>query len=164
MLRKILLTLLILVCAIPARATDSLNNPATTGPTTDEVIEQFRIDLQASAPEIMARGLVLSSVEAAKFWPMFEAFQREQRAIIEEQLTAVLQYRDTFHKLTDEDALDYANSLLERDQRTHDLRVKYLAMFQEVVSPRIAARAIQLDRRLGLVGQVKISSQVPLIP
>jgi hypothetical protein len=42
--------------------------------------------------------------------------------------------------------------------------VKYLAKFQEVVPSRIAARAIQLDRRLGLVGQVKISSQIPLIP
>ena len=41
--------------------------------------------------------------------------------------------------------------------------MKYLAKFQEVVPPRIAARAIQLDRRLGLVGQVKISSQIPLI-
>jgi len=32
------------------------------------------------------------------------------------------------------------------------------------VPTRVAARAIQLDRRLGLVGQVKVSSQVPLIP
>jgi hypothetical protein len=42
--------------------------------------------------------------------------------------------------------------------------VKYLAKFQTVVPTRVAAHAIQLDRRLGLVGQVKVSSQVPLIP
>ncbi len=38
--------------------------------------------------------------------------------------------------------------------------MKYLAKLQAVVPTRVAARAIQLD----LVGQVKVSSQVPLIP
>jgi hypothetical protein len=33
-----------------------------------------------------------------------------------------------------------------------------------VVPPRIAARAIQLDRRISQVSQVKVSSQIPLIP
>jgi hypothetical protein len=66
--------------------------------------------------------------------------------------------------MNDAAALAYVNSLLERDQRVHDLRIKYLAQFQTVVPTRVAARAIQLDRRLGLVAQVKVSSQVPLIP
>ena len=102
--------------------------------------------------------------QAAKFWPMFEAFQKEQKSIIDEQLQSLVKYEDTYKNMTDADALAYANSLLQRDQKIHDLRLKYLAKFQEVVPARIAARAIQLDRRLGLVGQVKTSSQVPLIP
>ena len=69
-----------------------------------------------------------------------------------------------YKTITDADALAYANSLLTRDQKIHDLRVKYLTKFQTIVPTRVAARAIQLDRRLGLVGQVKVSSQVPLIP
>ena len=75
-----------------------------------------------------------------------------------------MQYRNTYTTLSDADALAYANSLLARDQKIHNLRVKYLAKFQTVVPTRVAARAIQIDRRLGLVGQVKVSSQVPLIP
>jgi len=75
-----------------------------------------------------------------------------------------VKYRDTYKTLSDADALAYANSLLTRDQKIHDLRVKYLAKFQTVVPTRVAARAIQIDRRLGLVAQVKVSSQVPLIP
>jgi Spy/CpxP family protein refolding chaperone len=112
----------------------------------------------------MAKGLTLTADQAAKFWPMFESFQNEQKAIIDEQLHSVANYQQTYRQMTNEDALAYASSLLARDQKIHDLRVKYLAKFQQVVPTRIAARAIQLDRRLGLVGQVKISSQVPLIP
>jgi len=112
----------------------------------------------------MAKGLTLNAEQAAKFWPMFDAFQKEQKAIIDEQLKSLVEYRDTYKTISDADAMAYVNSLLERDQKIHDLRVKYLTKFQTVVPTRVAARAIQLDRRLGLVGQVKVSSQVPLIP
>ena len=55
------------------------------------------------------------------------------------------------------------NALLSRDEAAHDLRVKWLAKFQTVVPPKVAARAIQLDRRLSQVMQVQVSSQIPLI-
>lgn len=157
---KSIFTLLILLCLTPAWSAE----PPSTQPTTEQVIEQFRIDMQAAAADVMAKGLTLTAEQAAKFWPMFEAFQKEQKAIIDEQLKSLMKYEDTYQHMTDADALAYANSLLQRDQKIHDLRMRYLAKFQEVVPARIAARAIQLDRRLGLVGQVKISSQVPLIP
>jgi Spy/CpxP family protein refolding chaperone len=161
---KSIVTLLGLLCMTPVWSAAEPASQNTTPPTTDQVIEQFRTDLQAAAADVMAKGLTLNAEQAAKFWPMFEAFQKEQKTIIDEQLKALVHYQDTYRSMTDADALAYANSLLQRDQKIHDLRVKYLARFQEVVPARIAARAIQLDRRLGLVGQVKISSQVPLIP
>ena len=65
--------------------------------------------------------------------------------------------------LTDAEALQYVNALLTRDQKIHDLRVKWLAKFQTVVPPATAARAIQVERRLGLVTQIGLSSQIPLV-
>ncbi|HEY4368766.1 MAG TPA: hypothetical protein VGN07_16145 [Steroidobacteraceae bacterium] len=161
---KHIVMLLGLLCTTPAWSADAPVGTSATPPTKDQVIEQFRNDLQATAADVMAKGLTLSAEQAAKFWPMFETFQKEQKVIIDEQLKSLMKYRDTYKTMTDADALSYANSLLQRDQRVHDLRVKYLTKFQEVVPARVAARAVQLDRRLGLVGQVKISSQVPLIP
>ena len=162
--RKSIVTLLALVCASPVWAADTPASTATAQPTTEQVLQQFRDDLQATAADAMAKGLTLNAEQAAKFWPMFDAFQKEQKSIIDGQLKALVDYRNTYKTISDSDALAYANSLLARDQQIHDLRVKYLAKFQTVVPPRVAARAIQLDRRLGLVGQVKVSSQVPLIP
>jgi Spy/CpxP family protein refolding chaperone len=161
---KNIIMLLGLLCVAPAWSADTPASASATSPTTEQVLEQFRNDMQAAAADIMAKGLTLSSEQAAKFWPMFEAFQNEQKAIIDAQLKSLVKYRDTYQTMTDADALAYANSLLKRDTTIHDLRVKYLAKFQQVVPARIAARAIQLDRRLGLVAQVKVSSQVPLIP
>ena len=164
MYRKSIVTLLALVCTAPLWAADTSDSKTAAQPTQEQVMQQFRDDLQAAAADVMAKGLTLNAEQASKFWPMFDAFQKEQKAIIDGQLKSLVTYRDTYKTMSDADALAYANSLLERDQKIHDLRVKYLAKFQTVVPTRVAARAIQLDRRLGLVAQVKVSSQVPLIP
>ena len=158
-MNKSLVALLALVCTSPAWAADE---PATA-PTSEQVMTQFRDDLQATAADVMAKGLTLTADQAAKFWPMFQTFQTEQKTVIDDQLKSLAKYRETYKTMSEADALAYVNSLLERDQKIHDLRVKYLAKFQEVVPPNVAARAIQIDRRLGLVAQVKISSQVPLV-
>jgi len=162
-----IVTLLALVCTTPAWAADAPASNTVTAPaaapTQEQVMTQFRDDLQATAADVMAKGLTLTADQAAKFWPMFQTFQKEQKTIIDDQLAALGKYRDTYKTMSSADALAYVNSLLTRDQKIHDLRVKYLTKFQEVVPPNIAARAIQIDRRLGLVAQVKVSSQVPLV-
>jgi hypothetical protein len=43
----------------------------------------------------MAKGLTLSAEQVAKFWPMFESFQQEQKAIIDEELKSLVKYRET---------------------------------------------------------------------
>jgi hypothetical protein len=136
-----------------------------TAPTAsqEQAISQFRNDLMADRADVMAKGLRLSSDQAAKFWPLFESFQKEQATIVDAQVKALKDYADQFEQLNDADALAYVNSLLERDQRMNELRVRWLKKFQSAVPAKTAATAIQLDRRLGAVTQVQLSSQIPLI-
>ena len=140
------------------------SSAASSPPTQEQVIERFREDILSQRADIMAKGLTLTAEQAAAFWPLFRQFQDEQEAISNGQIEATQAYSDRFDKLTDADALAYVNALLTRDDAMHDLRVKWLARFQAVVPARIAARAIQLDRRLGQAMQVKVSAQIPLIP
>jgi Spy/CpxP family protein refolding chaperone len=148
--------------AEPAAKAQPTSYSAPTA-SQEQAISQFRNDLMADRADVMAKGLKLSADQAAKFWPLFEAFQKEQSDIVEVQVKAVKDYADHFANLSDEGALTYVNSLLERDQKMHDLRVKWLKKFQAAVPAKTAATAIQLDRRLGAITQVQLSSQIPLI-
>jgi Spy/CpxP family protein refolding chaperone len=139
------------------------NSGATPQPNTEQVVSQFRNDLQAARADVMAKGLTLTAEQAAKFWPLFEQFQKEQNAIIDSQLAATQKYADNYAKLSDADSLAYVSALLERDEKIHALRVKWLAKFQTVLPAGVAARAIQIDRRLGLVAQIGLSSKIPLV-
>jgi Spy/CpxP family protein refolding chaperone len=93
---KSIVTLLGMLCMTPVWSAAEPTSQNATPPTTDQVIEQFRIDLQAAAADVMAKGLTLTAEQAAKFWPMFEALQKEQKAIIDEQLKALVHYQDTY--------------------------------------------------------------------
>ncbi|MGH8865845.1 MAG: hypothetical protein ACREVZ_14570 [Burkholderiales bacterium] len=156
----LIVALLTSVLSIPAWADEK---PAASAQSTEQVLADFRTDLQAKRADLMAKNVTLSAAEAAKFWPLFEQFQKEQNAIIDEQLAGIQEYADSYATLSDEDSLALIDAQLARDAKMHALRVKWLARFREILPTRTAARVIQIDRRLGQITQVLISDKIPLI-
>ena len=152
-----------LATTLPAWSADPPAAGAAPQATPEQVVTEFRNDLQAKSADVMAKALSLTAEQASKFWPLYETYQKEQNAIVDAQLKATQEYGAKYARLTDAEALQYVNALLTRDQKIHDLRVKWLAKFQTVVPPATAARAIQVERRLGLVTQIGLSSQIPLV-
>ena len=132
------------------------------GPT-DATMNAYRKDLQGERADIMAKNLTLTAEQAAKFWPEYAKFQAEQSAILDEQLKGIQQYVASYAKLDDATALTLVKANLARDAQMQALRTKWLAEFQKIVPTRIAARVIQIDRRLGLAHQLSMSAQIPLI-
>ncbi|HET7811544.1 MAG TPA: hypothetical protein VFL16_13305 [Steroidobacteraceae bacterium] len=138
--------------------------PATlTTPDVEKSVTEFRNELMARRADVMAKGLTLTSEQAAKFWPLFDQFQKEQDKLVQEQIDATDAFAKSYEHMTDESAMAYVNALLDRDLKMHDLRVKWLNKFKTVVPVAMAARAIQLDRRLGNITQVQLSQRIPLV-
>jgi Spy/CpxP family protein refolding chaperone len=158
-----LLSLVAVSFALPAWSADApAANPAAKM-TPEQIVEEFRKDLNAKSADVMAKTLQLTADQAAKFWPLYQQYQSEQGKVVDEQIKATQRYAEHFADLSDAESLAYVNALLERDQKIHDLRTKWLAKFQTAVPAGMAARAIQVERRMGLVSQIGISSQVPLV-
>src|SRR4051812_46780008 len=134
-----------------------------TAKVTDEDMKSFRSDLQEERADIMAKNLTLTSEQAAKFWPVFQQYQKEQDVILDEQLNGVKKYVETADSLDDAGALALLNAHLDSDMRMQVLRKKYLGEFQKVMPGKMAARAIQIDRRLSLAMQTAIVVRIPLV-
>jgi Spy/CpxP family protein refolding chaperone len=158
-----LMAIVALASTFPAWSADAPAAGTAVQPTPEQIVADFRNDLQAKSADVMAKALTLTADQATKFWPLYKEYQKEQGAIVQGQIEATQKYAASYGHLKDAEALAYVTALLERDQKIHDLRIKWLAKFQTVVPGTTAARAIQVERRLGLVGQIGISSQVPLV-
>jgi Spy/CpxP family protein refolding chaperone len=165
MLKSLALAVIATAAFAPAWAADAPAAQSTAAPTADaeKAVAQFRADLQAARADVMAKALTLSAEQASKFWPLYERYQKEQNGIIDGQLKAIKKYSDSYSTLSDTDSLAYVKALLENDGQMHALRVKWLETFQTALPAGLAARAIQVDRRVSLVAQAKLSSQIPLV-
>ena len=128
----------------------------------DEALKAIRADLQNSRADVVAKNMPLTAAEAAKFWPVFERYQKEQDAIMDDQLKNVQWFVDNFEKADDAAALRLINAHFDRDTKMVALRQKWLAEFQKVVGTKMAVRAMQIDRRLSMAHQAFIASRIPL--
>ena len=134
-----------------------------TGEKVDDVIQAMRLDLQGSRADIMAKNMTLTAEQAAKFWPVFDAYQKEQNGIIEGQLRDIKKYVESYDTLSDAGALALMQAHFTRDAKMNTLRQKWLGEFQKVLPTKLAVRAMQIDRRLSLAAQTEVTSRIPLV-
>jgi Spy/CpxP family protein refolding chaperone len=138
--------------------------PVSTAPTSmDEVLMAVREDMQTDRSGIMGKNLSMTAEQAARFWPVYDAYQKEQNVIMDAHLKGVQQYIESVDTVDDAGALALIRAHLDRDAKMNSLRQKALADFQKAVSTKVAVRAIQIDRRLSLVYQLQIASKIPLV-
>ena len=136
---------------------------AASAPSEEDILKAARTDVQGARANIMAKNLTLTAEQAAKFWPVFESYQKEQNAIMDEHLKSIKKYVDSYETPDDAAALGLINAHFQRDAKMDALRKKWLAEFQKVVPTRLAVRAMQIDRRLSLATQMELASQIPLV-
>jgi hypothetical protein len=163
-LASILVVCVVSVSALAWRPAPQIRPASTTAPVSiEEALKALRHDLQASRADIIAKNVALTADQAAKFWPVFERYQKEQSAIMDAQLKGVREYAEKYESLDDAGALGLIKTHLERDRRMVTLRETWLREFQKVLPGRLAARVMQIDRRISLAHQMDFAAQIPLV-
>ena len=77
---------------------------------------------------------------------------------------ALLQeYAKNFDTATEEQGDSFIKRWLALDQDNTQLRLKYISDFEKVISRKKTAMFFQIDRRVGMMIELQLASQVPLI-
>ena len=158
-----LLVMCFVVASAQAQTTGQQASTTVSAPSEKDVLKGLRADLQSSRADIVAKNMTLTAEQAAKFWPVFDAYQKEQNAIMDEHLKGIQKYVASYETLDDAAALGLINTHFERDAKMDGLRKKWLAQFQKVLPTRLAVRAMQIDRRLSLATQMELAGSIPLV-
>ena len=144
----------------PAKQVSATDSSAAS---VDDVLKAMRLDLQSSRADIMAKNMTLTADQAAKFWPVFSAYQKEQNVIIDDQLKDIQKFVADYETLDDAGAMSLIQAHFKRDAKMNALRQKWLGEFQKVLPTKQAVRAMQIDRRLSLAAQMEVTSRIPLV-
>ena len=133
-----------------------------TPTVTDEDIALLRKDLRAMKMQVIGQNMSMSDTEAQKFWPIYNHYVRDLSEVNDQKYALLKQYAEMWSTMTDEDALIYVRHWLEADGQAQTLRLKYVPVVSQVLPGRKAATFFQLDRRLNMIIDLQLFSQIPL--
>jgi hypothetical protein len=137
--------------------------PNVINPTiTDEDIALLRQDLRAKKMQVIGQNMILSDTEAAKFWPLYNHYVKDLQEVNNQKYALLKQYAHMWSTMTDQDAVIYVRNWLECDAQVQALRVKYVPLVNQVLPGKKAATFFQLDRRLNMIIDLQLFSQIPL--
>ena len=129
---------------------------------TDEDIALLRQDLRAKKMQVIGQNMSLSETEGLKFWPIYNHYVMDLQEVNNQKYALLKQYAEMWATMTDQDALIYVRNWLEVDGQAQALRLKYVPVVSQVLPGRKAATFFQLDRRLNLIVDLQLFSQIPL--
>ena len=126
-------------------------------------IELLRSDIRMQKAALVADRMHFTNREADVFWPIYRKYEVELAAINDRKILLLKDYVSRYDTMTDDQAKQLAQGVLEVDQATVDLRRRFFGELEKVLTAKTAARWLQLERRLQLFLDAKLAKDVPTL-
>jgi hypothetical protein len=165
-MKNLLVVVLIGASSILGGQTASAQKTSPQGDTrriSNQDLDLLRQDLRSQRKQLIAANLKLTDTEATKFWPVYDQYMTELIAINDKKFGLIQEYADSWGKLTNDQSLLFARNWLDMDIAIAQLRQKYVPMVAKVLDGRKTATFFQLDRRIAMMMELQVSSQMPLV-
>jgi len=111
----------------------------------------------------MAENMTLTADEATKFWPIFDQYRQEAIKPNDERWAVIKDYAANYTTMTDAQAQDYMKRSTAVDQQLLALRMKYVPIFEQVISAKEDCLWYQIDRRVDLLINLQLSAMIPMV-
>jgi hypothetical protein len=153
---------------LSAILTLALTMPATRAfaqdnSTLESDIQVLRSDLRAQKTQIVSDQLKLSDSEAKAFWPIYREYDVELSKLGDEKVAIIKEYAKDYDTITDAQIQDLAQRTFKLESKRIDLREKYFKKISKAVSPKTAARFMQVDSRLDLLMNLQLADSIPMV-
>ena len=135
----------------------------TAKPLTDSDIALLRHDVQGEKMDIITKTMQFTPAEAAAFWPVYKNYAHDQSLVGDKEYQMIKDYAQNYGQMSDAKAAELAQQTFELEQSRHDIQVKYWPEFEKALTAKRAAKFYQVDRRLTLMIDLQLASQVPLM-
>ena len=133
--------------------------PATTN------MDILRQKVKADKKLVVAENLMLTEAEGAKFWPVYDAYQKELQQINERLKAVILAYADAYNKgpVTDATAKKLIEDASAVDDAEATLRRTSLPKILAVLPAAKAARYVQIENKIRAAIRYELAAGIPLV-
>jgi hypothetical protein len=157
------LTSVLLALALSSAGAPAQQPTAPAVSATPTSVEAVRQAARADKRGFVERNMQLTAPEAAKFWPLYDAYQGELDRIVQRQNRAILDYINTENTMTDGNAKRIAREVLRADADEQKLREKTLRRMLAELPARKAARYMQIENKLRSIQRYDVAERISLV-
>jgi len=150
-------------CALAVLAAASLSAVAAAQ-TVKETLDVTRQAVETQRRVLVSGALPLTEAEAKAFWPLYDDYENERRAIELRANKLVADFMASAASLTDAQAQAMLKEALAVDEARLALRRSSSERMAKAIPPRKLVRFFQIDNKLDSVVRADISRQIPLAP
>jgi hypothetical protein len=123
----------------------------------------LRGDVSSMKKELIAANLTLTDRESTEAWQVYEQYSAELSKVNDRRTTILKEYSQEYDTLTDDRADDLIRRWLETDVEQAKLRQHFAGIFRRVLPGKKAATFLQLERRISMMMDVQLTSELPLV-
>ena len=134
----------------------------TSGTGNMDILRQ---KVKADKKLVVAENLQLTDAEGAKFWPVYDAYQKELQQVNERLTAVILAYAEAYKKgaVTDATAKKLIEDAAAVDDAEATLKRTSLPKILAVLPAAKAARYLQIENKIRAVIRYELAAGIPLV-
>jgi hypothetical protein len=131
----------------------------------DMNMQILRDKLKADKKVLVAANMQLTDSEATAFWPIYDAYQNDLKAINERLGNGILAYADAYKAgpISDATAKKFLDEAIAIDDAEAKLRKDYAAKLTAAIPAAKAARYLQIESKIRAAIRYEMAAAIPLV-
>lgn len=127
-------------------------------------MEILRQKIKADKKLVVAQAMQLSDAEAAGFWPVYEAYQKDLAALNERTIKLIASYAEVYKKgsVPDGTAKKLLSEQLSIEESMVKLRQGYVPRLEKVLPLLKVARYMQVENKIRAAVNYELAAGIPL--
>jgi hypothetical protein len=167
-MRSLLLTLVVISTTVSLHGQDTGLAGASGATATKDLnlrayVELLRSDLRGQKVAIITELMEFTESEDAAFWPVFREYELELAKINDDRVSLIEDYARDYTKMTEPIADKLVMTALDLESRRTALKAKYYSRLKAALSPKVAARVIQIEHQILLLVDLQIAASLPVV-
>lgn len=126
-------------------------------------VELLRSDMRSQTVAIITGMMQFTETEDQTFWPIYREFEVALAKINDDRIALIKEYASNYESLSDATADRLALGALELEARRNALKVTYYQRFKSALSPKTAARFLQVENQILLLLDLQIAAALPIV-
>ena len=133
--------------------------------SADMNMQILRDKLKADKKVLVAANMQLTDAETKAFWPIYDAYQNDLKAINQRLGNAILAYADAYKAgpISDATAKKFLDDAIAIDDAEAKLRKDYAAKLTAAIPAAKAARYLQIESKIRAVIRYEMAAAIPLV-